>query len=282
MKTCIIVDSCSGIKNNEIKDVYSVPLSIIEDNNGQEIIYKDLEELNTFDVIEKINQKKDLKTSQTSMGQMIEILEELTPKYDRIFVLPISSGLSGSFSTWNIAKEEFSKNEIIIIDGKDMGPGNKIIIDMILEMSKENKTTNEIVEAIEKRKEKRIGTLVVTDLENLRKGGRINIIKAMIAKALKLNIIITFDGSLDFYDKDRSLEKSIEKCLKKINEKTNYLSNGIKHAYFYTTFLDKEKNKEIKKIIDEKLNTNTQEYLIPSVIAVHTGVNAFAIYLEAN
>ncbi|BAC44023.1 DegV family protein [Malacoplasma penetrans] len=281
MKTCIIVDSCSGIKNNEIKDVYSIPLSIIENNDGNEIIYKDLEELNTLDVIKKINDKKDLKTSQTSIGQMIEILEELTPKYDRIFILPISSGLSGSYSTWNMAKEEFDKKDIIIIDGKDMGPGNKIIVDMILEMASKNKSSDEIINAINVKKQNTLGTLVVTDLEQLKKGGRINVIKAAIAKALKLNIIITFDGSLEFYDKDRSLEKAIDKCLKKIDQETSYLTKGIKHAYFYTTFLDENKNKEIKKIIDQKLNTNTEEYLIPSVISVHTGVNAFAIYIES-
>lgn len=61
MKICIIVDFCLGIKNNEIKDVYLILLLIIENNDGNEIIYKDLEELNILDVIKKINDKKDLK-----------------------------------------------------------------------------------------------------------------------------------------------------------------------------------------------------------------------------
>lgn len=282
MKTCIIVDSCSEIKNNEILDVYSVPLSIIENDEGSEKVYKDFEEISITDVLEKISQKKDLKTSQTSLGQMIDIFEELTPKYKRIFVVPISSGLSGSFSSWNIAKQEFSDNEIVIIDSKDLGPGNRIVVDLIREMVASNKSTNEIVKAIDERKNKRFGTLVVTDLDQLKRGGRISTVKAFVAKTLKLNIIINFDGALDFYDKDRSLEKAINKCLEQINKKTNYLKNGIKHAYFYTSFMDESRNKEIKPIIEEKLKVNLKQFYIPSIIAVHTGLNTFAIYIESN
>ncbi|MDE6646032.1 MAG: DegV family protein [Malacoplasma sp.] len=279
-KTCIIVDSCSGIKNNEIKDVYCLPLTIIENDDGQEKIYADLTEINIVDVIKKISSKKDLKTSQTSMGEMLDIFEKLTPKYERIFVVPISSGLSGSYETWNIAKEEFENSEIHIVNSKDLGPGNKAVVDLLIEMIKQNKSPEEILKKVEERKKKRYGCLVVTDLEQLKKGGRINTFKALIAKTLKFNIIISFDGSLDFYDKDRSLEKAIDKSLEKINKETNYLSKGIKNAFFYTSFLDDNKNAEIKKIIDSKLNVTTEQSYIPSVIAVHTGPNAFAIYIE--
>lgn len=281
-KTCFIVDSCTEIKNNEIKDVFCVPLTILENNNGQEVIYKDLEEINTYDIIQKIKAKKDLKTSQTSLGQMYEILEELTPKYERIFVIPISSGLSGSYNTWTIAQKEFEKNEIILLDAKDLGPGNKVVVELVLKMIKENKTNQEIIDAIEARKKRRLGTLVVTNLEQLKSGGRINKFKAVIAKTLKLNIIINFNGSLDFYDKDRSIDKAIDKCLLKLDQETNYKTKGIKHLFFYTTFLDEAKNTEIKAKIEAKLNTKPIQSLMPSIIAVHTGIDAFAIYLEAN
>ncbi|MDE6429440.1 MAG: DegV family protein, partial [Malacoplasma sp.] len=61
-----------------------------------------------------------------------------------------------------------------------------------------------------------------------------------------------------------------------------YLSKGIKNAFFYTSFLDENKNAEIKKIVDEKLKIKTEQSYIPSVITVHTGPNAFAIYIETN
>lgn len=282
MKSCIIVDSSSGIKNNEIKDVYMIPLTIVENDNNSEKSYLDLEEINTKQVVEKIVDNKDLKTSQSSLGQMIEILDDLTKKYKRIFIIALSSGLSGSHNTWNIAKEEYADFEINVVDAKDLGVGIKTIVNHISKLLKENKATEEILDYIEKRKGRRFGTLVVTDITQLKKGGRISATKAWIVDKLKLNIIITFDGSLDFYDKSRSLEKAIDKCLEKLDEVTEFKSKGIKHGFFYTTYLDEKENEVIKKIIDEKLQFKTIQEWFPAAIAVHTGPNAFAIYLESN
>ncbi len=280
-KTCIIVDSSASIKNNEIDNVFMIPLSIVETINEKEVIYKDLEEINTKDVVLKILDNKDLKTSQSSLGEMMQILDELIDKYERIFVISISSGLSGSFNTWNIAREEYSNKEIVILDSKDLGYGNQIIVNNIIQMINDNKSTKEIISYVEDRKKKRYASLIVTDISQLKKGGRINAAKAWIVDKLKLNIIITFDGSLDFYDKSKSIEKTIDMSLDKINKETGYLTNGIKHACIYTTYLEEDKNKEIKSIIDTKLQFDTKLMDMPSAIAVHTGAKTFAIYIES-
>ncbi|MDE5553403.1 MAG: DegV family protein [Malacoplasma sp.] len=280
-KVCIIVDSCSGIRNNEIDDVYVVPLSIIEKTSHGETVYKDLEEITPEDVIKKTAENADLKTSQTSFGEMITIFEALTPKYQKIFVLPISRGLSGSYNTWNMAKEEFSKNEIIILDGCDLSHGIKDMVLDIKEMISKNKNDNEIIEYVEDHKRRRLGILIINDLTQLKKGGRINSFKAFIAKTLKLNILIEFNGSLNFFGKDTSMDKAIEKALNKINEETHYAKNGIKRGYIYSTYLDKEFNDSIRKKVSEKVNFELSLDYVPAVIAVHTGAKTFAIYIES-
>lgn len=282
IKSCIIVDSSSGIKNGEYENVFMIPLTIVETENGVEKSYLDLVEIDSLGVITKLMNGVDLKTSQSSLGQMMEILEKLTVEYERIFVVSLSSGLSGTYNTWNIAKEEFQNCEINVLDARDLGVGIKSIVENVLEMIKENKQTIEVLDYIEQRKKRRLGTLVVTDVQHLKKGGRISATKAWLVDKLKLNIIITFDGCLNFFDKDKSIDGAIDKCIKKIDDETGFLTNGIKYATFYTTCLDENKNKEIKEIVDDKLNFNTKQEYLPSAIAVHTGSGVFAIYLEAN
>ncbi|MCF0217675.1 MAG: DegV family protein [Malacoplasma sp.] len=282
MKYCIIVDSSTGIKNGEIKDVYCVPLMISENINGVEKNYRELMDIDSLQIIEKIKAKSDLKTSQTPIGEMIEILNQLKEQYDKIFVLPISSGISGTYKTWLMAKEDFEDKEIIVLNGKDFGFGNKAIIDLVSKMIKENKSIAEIEQAIEDRSNKRAGILVVSDLTQLKKGGRVSTLKAAIAKALGLNILITFDGALDFFDKTTSIDKAIDKALAEIDKRINYTKNKIKNAFFYTTFIDENKNKEIKAKIDQKIQFTTIQSLFPSAITVHTGIDTFAIYIEAN
>lgn len=281
-QTCIIVDSCSGIRNNEIEDVYVVPLSIIEKTSHGEIVHKDLEEISPEDVIQKILKNIDLKTSQTSYGEMISIFESLTPKYDKLFVIPISRGLSGSFNTWNMAKDEFPKKEIIILDSCDVSHGAKDMVIDIKEMILQNKTNDEIINYVEDHKRRRLGILIVNDLTQLKKGGRINTFKAFVAKTLKLNILVEFNGGLNFFGKDSSIEKAIEKALKRIDEETHYVKNGIKRGYVYSTYLDKKFNDDLVKKISEKVNFKLSFDYIPAVIGVHTGAKTFAIYIESN
>lgn len=281
-QTCIIVDSCSGIRNNEIKDVYVVPLSIIEKTEHGEVIYKDLEEITPEDVIKKMSQNADLKTSQTSLGEMITIFEALTPKYSKIFVIPISRGLSGSYNTWNMAREEFPKNDIVVLDGCDVSHGVYDLVTDIREMISKNKTDQEIIDYVEDRKRRRLGILIVNDLTQLKKGGRINTFKAFIAKTLKLNIMIEFDGALNFYGKDSSIDKAIDKALKRIDEQTHFLKNGIKRGYVLSTYLDKKFNEELLNKLCEKVNFKLTFDYIPAVIGVHTGAKTFAIYIESN
>lgn len=280
-KVCIITDSCSGIKNNEIDDVYVVPLSIIEKTANSEIVHKDLEEISAVEVIEKITKDVDLKTSQTALGQMITMFDALTLKYETIYVIPISRGLSGSYNTWNMAKEEFPKNEIHILDGCDLGHGLKDMVLDIKDMVAKGKTSQEVFDYIEDHKRRRLGILVVNDLSQLKKGGRINTFKAFIAKTLKLNILIEFNGALNFFGKDSSLDKAIDKALTKIDEETHYKANGIKRAYIYTTYLDKTFNDDIVKKVNEKIGFETKLDYIPAVISVHTGAKTFAIYIES-
>ena len=281
-KTCVIVDSSSCIKDNQIENVYSVPLSIIETSNGNETVYKDLIDINTTEVVKKILEDKNLKTSQSTLGEMIEILEKLTASYDRIFVISISSGISGSYNTWNMAREEFADKDIIVLDAKDLGYGNEIVVKEIFKLVEQNKTNQEIIDYVEDRKKRRYAALVVTDISQLKKGGRIGAAKAWIVDKLKLNIIITFDGSLDFFDKSKDFNKTIDKCIEKIGSETGFKTKGIKNACIYTTFLENNKNFEIKSIVDEKIGFKTELKEMPSAIAVHTGAKAFAIYIEAN
>lgn len=282
IRNCIIVDSSSSIINNQIKDVYMTPLTIIEITNDKENIYEDIIQINSSQVIEKIQNNIELKTSQTSLGQMIEIMNKLKDKYDRFYIIPISSDLSGSYNTWKIAIEEYKDKEIHLIDCKDIGIGIKSIVEYLVESFGQNRTPEEILKFIEQRKKRRYATLVITDVTQLKKGGRISSLKSWVINKFKLNIIITFNGALDFYDKAKSLDKTIEICLQKINEETNFKDKGIKKAYFYTTFLDEKENNKIKSEIDKKLNFVSNQEFLPSSISVHTGPNAFAIYIEAN
>lgn len=282
-KTCIIVDSSSGIKNNEIKNVFMEPLEIIEIGSGKnEIFYKDNINIDSKMILEKLNMNIDLKTSQTPIGIKMELIENLLKKYSTIFVIPISSGISGAYQSWLMVKNDIGNQNVNILNVEDICVGTRYVVEDILSMISQNATVDEIYDYVEKRKKRRFGVLIVNDISQLKKGGRISGFKAMIVKALKMNLLINFDGKLTFFDKEISEIKSIQKAYKKINDEIDFESKGIKRIFMYTTYLDDTKNKELANKISSITGCDIKYFIFPPSIAIHTGFGTFALFIESN
>lgn len=281
--TCIIVDSSSGIKNNEIKNVFMEPLEIIETSaNKKEIFYKDNINIDSKMVLDKLNMNIDLKTSQTPIGIKTELIENLLKKYSTIFVIPISSGISGAYQSWLMVKNDIGNENIHILNIEDICTGTRYVVKDILDMISNKATVDEIYNYVEERKKRRFGVLIVNDISQLKKGGRISGFKALIVKTLKMNLLINFDGKLTFFDKEMSEHKSIQKAYKKINDEINFESKGIKRIFMYTTYLDDSKNKELANKIYSITNHDIEYFTFPPSIAIHTGFGTFALFIESN
>ncbi|MEG0991885.1 MAG: DegV family protein [Malacoplasma sp.] len=281
--TCIIVDSSSGIKNNEIKNVFMEPLEIIETtSDNKEIFYKDNIDIDSKMIIEKIKHNIDLKTSQTPIGIKTELIERLLKTYTTIFVIPISSGISGAFQSWQMVRNEIGNKNVHILDVEDICVGTQNIVSDILDMISKNKTVNDVLEYVENRKKRRFGVLIVNDISQLKKGGRISGFKAMIVKALKMNLLINFDGKLTYFDKEISETKAIDKAYEKINDEIDFKSKGIKRIFMYTTYLDESINKTLADKISQKIGMPIKYYVFPPSIAIHTGFGTFALFVESN
>ncbi|MEF9985368.1 MAG: DegV family protein [Malacoplasma sp.] len=281
--TCIIVDSSSGIKNNEIKNVFMEPLEIIETtSDNKEIFYKDNIDIDSKMIIEKIKHNIDLKTSQTPIGIKTELIEKLLKTYTTIFVIPISSGISGAFQSWQMVRNEIGNKNVHILDVEDICVGTQNIVSDILDMISKNKTVDDVLEYVENRKKRRFGVLIVNDISQLKKGGRISGFKAMIVKALKMNLLINFDGKLTYFDKEISETKAIDKAYEKINDEIDFKTKGIKRIFMYTTYLDESINKTLADKISQKIGMPIKYYVFPPSIAIHTGFGTFALFVESN
>ncbi|MEG2974171.1 MAG: DegV family protein [Malacoplasma sp.] len=233
-------------------------------------------------IIEKIKHNIDLKTSQTPIGIKTELIERLLKTYTTIFVIPISSGISGAFQSWQMVRNEIGNKNVHILDVEDICVGTQNIVSDILDMISKNKTVDDVLEYVENRKKRRFGVLIVNDISQLKKGGRISGFKAMIVKALKMNLLINFDGKLTYFDKEISETKAIDKAYEKINDEIDFKTKGIKRIFMYTTYLDESINKTLADKISQKIGMPIKYYVFPPSIAIHTGFGTFALFVESN
>jgi fatty acid-binding protein DegV len=155
------------------------------------------------------------------------------------------------------------------------------IIDLV-EKNKKGELNAEAVQAyLDVIKKSREGILVVSDMTQLKKGGRVRGFKSLMIKILKLSIIISFDyDGLSFANIGKKPEEIVKKMIEVFDKKIDLKSSQINRALvFKNKHTDLDKNmSEISRIFKAKYpNVKFEEAEMPSVIVAHTGYNYIAI-----
>jgi len=281
-KNAFVFDSSADLKNNQIKDVYVLPLNVVEKNSGK--TYLDQVEIDQVTLEKKLIAGDDLSTSATTPKIALELLEKLSKEYENVWVLPIPEKLSPgqNNSLHNISLEfdnvKYISNHTVALMSKWEA----------LELSK-LKVVNEkeIMKIVDKYKMKLGANLIVPDLKYLIKGGRINKAKAFVAKLLKIIPVCSFDREgVSFRDKAININKIPTKCEEYFNMIIkNFNYKDIEHVgILKSNMADKKFNiSEIEKVITSYFKPKIPKGIkieysqISSVIETHVGPNYLAL-----
>lgn len=274
----IVCDSSVALSEKEIKDlgVYIAPLSIIYDNKE----YLDQIDINQEKVTQLLKDGVLLSTSQPNLGVIIRLFEEIIEKkYDHVFILSISSALSGTLSSFQNGIEEVGLKNYSLIDSMTLCGPVQQSVKVILEMNKQGKEAKEIEDYLNNIFFKDTATYVYPQtLEQLKRSGRISKGASLLASMLKVKPILKLDNYGDTIEKfktTRTEQKVLEEIMKDL--KFNKV-NPQEHVIYLP-------NLERKDILDEIINKFTEEfgdfeYIVsdlPAAIATHAGVGTVAI-----
>jgi DegV family protein with EDD domain len=278
-RVAIITDSSSGIINGQYPDVYVLPLIITETTNNTTTTYRDGIDLDAKKLADLISRGADLKTSQANVSEMMQLAEKLSNEYDQVFVIPIPPTLSSNYNSWNVIVDDFPKMKIF----KQFMVGRLLewTISDLVEKNKEGLLTTEYVTTyLDDVNKLRGGVLIVSDMTQLKKGGRVRGVKSLVIKLLRLSILISFDyDGLSFANVARKPEEIVKKIKEIFNKKIDLKSREIKRALVFKNDgvnLDKDKS-EIEGLIQAQFSGIKFEIApLPSVILAHTGIDYIA------
>lgn len=268
-KIAVVVDSTAVIDDELLKsnsNLYSLPLHLLIDNKS----YRDGLDITPSEFCDKMNECLHLPTtSQPNVGDVFNLLEEITEHYEYIIYITISSKLSGTFQTGVLVKNQISKDKIIVFDSLFTSTIQKQMAIKALELAKNGSSITDIIENLEYIKSNSEIYLVVDDLKHLRRTGRISLSMASLGQVMKIKPILYFDkGEIVLKYKVRTINKVYSKLMELISD-DNLTPNSkiiIAHANGYDYAL---KLKEmVSKVYPE--NDILIEELSP-VISVHTG-----------
>ncbi|WP_031489097.1 DegV family protein [Ureaplasma canigenitalium] len=288
MKTAILIDTGANVLDIKDENVFYIPIGLtIKEHGCNEVFKDDVDAVSQEDLKNLMLRKASIKTSLPQPGRVIEKVNELFTKYDRVIILTLSSGISGYFKSLDLVKNEFKNKNLLCLDSRSVSVGILWIVETINEAlrNNENISNDEIKMIVEKNANLIKGGLIVSDLNQLVSGGRISKIKAAFAKLFGFKLFIKWDGDLEFISKAPSIRTSLKNLLDKTNELNQFRTKGIKKIVLLTDYENKEQIESLKELVIELLDIDHPPFnysYLPGCIYAHVGVNNFAILIESN
>ncbi|MBN1298590.1 MAG: DegV family protein [Actinobacteria bacterium] len=190
-KVAIVTDSTADIQEDLIKKhhITLVPLSVI----FEEKAYLDNGiDLTNEEFYRKLKEAKKLPTTaQPAPADFKKVYSKLLEDYESIISIHISSKMSGTIDSAQMAKKEMTNKNIEIIDSEVTTIALGLIVLKAVEMAESGASKEEVLNAVSHLKNT-INTLFIpTTLEYLQKGGRIGRAKGLIASLLEIKPVLT-------------------------------------------------------------------------------------------
>ena len=215
----IVADSSCDINEELGKrlNLSLIPFKIdVDDKN-----FVDNEDLNVSNLILAMkNSPNPVRTSCPSPGEFVEEYK----KYDNIFVIAISSQLSGTYNSAILAKEmikeKYPEKFIHVFDSKSASIGETLVALKIKELKDKKLSNEEVVEKTEEYIETTRTFFVLESLDNLIKNGRISKAKGMIANVLNIKPIMGSDddGNIQLVENVRGTRRVFKRLVEIIGE----------------------------------------------------------------
>ncbi|WP_294464996.1 DegV family protein [uncultured Anaerofustis sp.] len=225
-------------------------------------------------------------TSQISPEEYVELFEPILKNGKDVLHITLSSGISGTINSANIAKDMMNKKyperKVIVVDSLGASSGYGLLVTLAREKQKEGLNIDELTKWVEENRLNIHHWFFSTDLTSYFRGGRISRTSAIFGTALKICPLLnmSFDGKLIPRSKYRGKKRVIEEIVKRMEE---HAEGGLK--YSGKCYISHSNCIEDAKIVAEKIEGKFPELdgrvIINSVgttIGSHTGPGTVALF----
>ena len=277
----IITDSSCDLTREYIDNNNIGLLSLVLNLNG-EVIKDDLgKTLSYKEFYEQMKEGATPTTSQVNAHEFEEEFLKAVKNGNSIICITISSALSGTFNSANIARnnilEEYPDANILLVDSLSVASGQGLLVVKACEMRDRGANTEEIVAWLEENKKKVVHSFVVDSLSHLKRGGRISGATAAIGGLLNIkpSLYIDNDGKVMQGEKIKGKKKVLRFLVNEVKEKAVNIDNETLYICHGDCLEDAE---ILKNMILEEVNfKNVVINYVGNVIGAHAGPGVLAV-----
>lgn len=278
----ILTEVTCDLPKNYIKqnNILTLPIIYTIDETEYDGTYEN--SLSPHDFYEKLRSGSMAKTAQNSPQKMVEYFKAEIDKGNDILYIGFSSGLSGTYQSATIAREELLEEKpnlkILCVDSLSASLGQGLLVDYAIKKRKEGLSIEEVAKEVEDVRLKISHYFTVDDLNHLYRGGRVSKTAAIFGTMLGIKPVLHMDndGHLIPIGKVRGRKASLDSLVKKMGTKLS----EYKNPYVFISHGDalddaKYVSEQVKKTYGIKTEIINN---IGPVIGSHSGPGTIALF----
>lgn len=225
-------------------------------------------------------------TSQVNVNEFVAFFEPYLAQGKDILHISLSSGLSGTYNSAVLAREQLLKKypdrTLQIIDSLGASSGYGMLVDLAADLKENGATLSEISDWVMQTRLQIHHWFFSTDLTHYKRGGRISATSAVVGTMLNICPLMNMDhqGKLiprqKILGKKRVIREIVQKMERHARNGTGYTGKCfISHSACY------QDAREVADLVEQKfphLNGKVMINTVGTVIGSHTGPGTVALY----
>ncbi len=244
------------------------------------------ESMDFHEFYDKMAQGAMTKTSQINVDEYVNYFEPFLKDGKDIIHLSLSSGISGSFNSAMIARddlmEKYPDRKFYVLDSLAASSGYGLLMDILADLRDEGRTIDELKEYVEKNRLYIHHWFFTTNLTYLVRGGRVSKTAGFVGNLLNICPLLNVnnEGKLIPREKIRTTKKVVREAVEKMKE---HAVNGT--DYDGKCYISQSDCRDIADteiaLIEEafpKLKGRIEVYDIGTTIGAHTGPGTVALF----
>ncbi len=278
----LITDSSSNLPTPYINenDISLVYFSYIF--NGTEYVCKDTETFDGETYYRAIRSGAKVSTSQVTPAQYVDVFRPFLEKGQDILFVSMSSGISGSYNSANMAKEEllesFPDRKIVLFDTLAASLGQAFFIKKAIECRNAGRSVEETEAELLKIRPCVYQNVMIGDLMYLSKNGRVSAPKALIGTLLGIRPILkgSPEGTLVMIGRAKGRKAAIKTLVEKYAEVVDRENN--KYVGIAYTSSEEDANEIAEKLKEVAAPEVMEVVRYEPVTGSHVGPDTVAVF----
>jgi DegV family protein with EDD domain len=275
MKVAIVTDSTSDLQARAAQmGVEVVPLYV----NFQGKVHKDWVEITPAAIFEGVKAGAGMpSTSQPSPADFKTVYEQALKKADHVLSVHISSKLSGTVGSANLAAQEFP-GKVTVFDSLAASMGIGMMVERVRELMDQGADLPQVLVELERIRSDHIVRFTLATLDYLKKNGRIGGAQALLGGLLGIKPILTVkEGRVEPAGRARGEKKALAEMV----ESLKTWAAGRQKIRIYYLYNAEESDVAAFKAAVQATGLPLEERVTSSiggVISTHTGPGLYGYY----